>query len=397
MHTTPKLSHNRIYLDYAAATPLHPRVFDAMMPYWQEVYGNAGALHTDGVRAREAIEQSRARCAAFIGAIPEEIIFTSGGTESNNLALFGVFEQLLKEGRRPEDMHFISLSIEHSSVGDCLKVLEKKGVNITQVSAGENGVVSVENIMNALKENTVLISVMLVNSEIGTIQPICELAKKIRQYRKEKNTRLPYLHTDASQAPAYISVKEYANGADLITVDAQKMYGPKGSGFLYVKKGVSLSPILYGGTQERGMRPGTPVTPLIVGFAEACDLVEAQREEKIKEIRELRQLFLDEVLAHIPHTELNGDREKRIAGNVNISFVGQESEYILYALDVRGISVSTRSACLGGTGGGSFVVRSLGKGDAYALSSVRFSFGYPTTREEIEYTIKALKDIYSTL
>lgn len=386
-----------IYLDYAAATPLDSEVYTAMEPYWRDCAGNAGALHAAGRAAKEAVERARVACAHAVDAETDEIIFTSGGTEGNNLAIFGLYERLLEEGRKSEEMHMVTISIEHSSVHDCFKALERKGVRISYVPVEKSGVVSPEAVLEAIEEDTVLVSVMLVNSEIGTIQPLSAIASGIAAKRKEHQQVFPYFHTDASQAPAYVSCGVDEHGVDMMTIDAQKMYGPKGVGFLYVRGHTHIAPLLYGGSQERGMRPGTPNTPLIVGLARALQLAEERRESRNQRLCALRDRLIDGVERAIPGAVLNGEKERRVSANANFSFPGIESESMLYALDAVGICVSARSACLGSAGGGSYVVRALGASEEEVLSAVRFSLGAGTTEENIEEVLSELVRISSAL
>lgn len=385
----------RIYLDFAAATPLNRSVYDAMEPYMLRICANAGALHADGEEAKKAIEEARGQVAACVGGAPSEIVFTSGGTEGNNLAILGLYERLIAEGRSPSSLHMMHLSIEHSSVRDAMEALAKKGVAITEIPVDKSGVVDPQTVANLVQDNTVLISIMLVNSEVGTIQPLREIAEHIKSRRG--TTLMPYLHTDASQAPVFVSCNVESLGVDMMTIDAQKMYGPKGVGFLYIRFGVTIAPIMFGGTQERGLRPGTPVTPLIVGLASSLMLAEAKRKERNEQFVPLKNRLIDGVLAVYPKAVLNGDRERRISGNVNISFVGIEGEYMMYALSKRGIDASTRSACLGKQKGGSYVIRAIAGGDDEALSAIRFSFGDGITMKDIDYTISAISEIVSSV
>lgn len=384
---------NRIYMDYAAATPVDDAVLDAMRPYWQEQYGNAGALHTEGQQAKAAIEHAREICAQAARAHSDEIIFTSGGTEGNNFAIFGVVRALENAGKKVSDMHFITTEIEHSSVRDCFRVLKERGAEVTHLPTSTDGRIDPEDVKKNIRENTVLVSVMYVNNEIGTVLPISEVGKAVRVYRTEHRSAYPLFHVDACQAPLYLSCDVEKLGMDLMTIDGQKLYGPKGAGYLYQRRGTPLEPLLYGGNQERNMRPGTPVTPLIVGLGKAIELSEERRASEFVRLRELQQYFFERIDKEFPEAEVNGSREHRVPNNVNVSFPGLDAESLLLQMDVKGIAISTRSACLFGTEGGSFVVTALGKDLSCATSSIRFTMGKDSAKEHIDRAIEALKEV----
>lgn len=381
----------RVYLDNAASTAVDKRVVVAMKPYWNEKYANAGGiLHKEGLEARAVITKARSALSSYINAQEDEIIFTSGGTEGNNLAIFGVIRELEGEGIPLENMHVVTTGIEHSSVRDIFIYLEKRGVNVSYVPVNSDGVVSVEDVRNEIKDNTVLVSIMMANNEIGTIQPVEEIGKIITA--KKDGRELPlYFHTDASQAALFFKINVAKLHADLITFDAQKMYGPKGIGFLYKKRNVTLEPILIGGNQEFGLRPGTPNTPLIVGFYKAFELVEESRELNNNQMTELRDYLILrlEELGGI----LNGSKVERIPSNVNISFKGIDSEFFIITLSEKGIAASAKSACIGPNTGGSYVVSELGKTEKESSSSVRFSLSKYTTKKELDFTIGKVKEI----
>lgn len=385
-----------IYLDYAASTPVDDDVLEAMKPYWQDVFANAGTtIHSAGRFAQSVVETARRTTAECLYAKPEEIIFVSGGTEGNNLAIYGAVRALREKGVALSDMHCVTTMIEHSSVLDCVRRLEKEGMQISYLPVDESGVVQIDALRKELRPETVLVSVMYVSNEIGVIQPISDISRVIAKEKKRRNdTGLPiYFHTDACQAPVYAPCHADELGVDLMTIDGQKIYGPKGVGALYIQGGVHIAPLFQGGNQERGLRPGTPNTPLIAGLAAALRNAENTRTETIKHLQELRDYFIKKIEERIPTASLNGHRELRAANNANFSFLGMEGEFIAVALDERGISVSTRSACLGRDGGGSYVVRALGKGENYAASSVRFTLGKTTTREELDCVVTALEKI----
>ena len=384
---------DRIYMDYAAATPVDDAVLVAMQPYWQEQYGNAGALHTEGQQAKAAIEQAREICAQAAHAHSDEIIFTSGGTEGNNFAIFGVVRALEKTGKKVSDMHFITTEIEHSSVRDCFRVLKEQGAEVTHLPTLPDGRIDPEDIKKNIRENTVLVSVMYVNNEIGTVLPISEVGKVVRAYRSEHKSAYPVFHVDACQAPLYLSCDVEKLGVDLMTVDGQKLYGPKGAGYLYQRRGTLLEPLLYGGNQERSMRPGTPVTPLIIGLAKAIELAEERREAETARLKALQEYFFERIEKEFAEAEINGSKEHRVPNNINVSFPGLDAESLLLQMDAKGIAISTRSACLFGTEGGSFVVTALGKDLSCATSSIRFTMGKGSTKEHVDRTIEALEEV----
>lgn len=390
MHSEPETK--RIYLDHAASTPVLPGVLDAMMPYWNDVFANAGAIHSDGVKAKQALEDARETCARMLAVKSTDIIFTSGGTESNNLAVFGLAEALLEKGMHYADMHFITGTIEHASILDCFKVLERKGAALTIVPVKGDGIVHPEDVADAITDKTVLVSIMYANSEIGTIQPIRDISEAIKKKIAGTEQKI-YFHTDACQAPVYLSCHADSLGVDLMTIDAQKLYGPKGSGCLYIKQGTPIAPLMRGGNQERNLRPGTPVVMLAVGLAKAFEIAESARKEESERVLLLREYFIDRVLSEIPSAHLNGSRKNRLPNNVNFSFPTKSAEMIVLTLDRKRISASTRSACHVGEKGGSHVVRALGLGEDYATSAVRFSLGRSTTKEMIDATVGVLKEI----
>lgn len=387
----------RRYLDYTASTPVLPEVVFSMKPYWNTCYGNPSGIHREGVEARKAVETARSSIAQGFGVHNDEIIFTASGTESNNLAIFGVVKALERKGRALPDMHFVTSSIEHPSVLDCFKVLESKGAHISYVGVDEEGVIDPKSVRDVLTEQTVLVSIMYVNNEIGTIQPIKEIAKIIRTFKKEKGIESSqlYFHTDASQAMQYLSVDIKKLGVHLLTVDGQKIYGPKGVGVLFKARHVNLSPILIGGSQEFGMRPGTENVPLIVGFAKAFECTLRDKKSESERLQQLRDYFFELVVQHILNVQINGSRNIRISNNVNISIPGIESEFMVVALDTKGIACGSRSACIGHDGAGSYVIEALGKDDSVATSSLRFSLGRYTTKKDIIVTVRALKEIVS--
>ncbi len=406
---------NRIYMDFAASTPVDPRVVAAMAPYWSERYGNPGALHEEGVTARRAVEHARGVVSKALGAEPREIIFTASGTESNALAIFGLVKRYEQEhGYDISGAHVVTSTIEHPSVLEGFRELERRGVAVSYVGTDRDGRFDLAALARALRPETLLVSLMYVNNEVGTIEPLHEAAKLIRKMRKKTTsstfqspshpvtqsashpvTQSPFFHSDASQAPLWLPLRVAALGVDLLSLDGQKLMGPKGIGALYVKDGTPIThPLFTGGRQERGLRPGTEPVPLIVGLGEALRIAEEERGQNAARTAELRDYFIDELLRAVPGVELNGSRSERIANNVNISLPGFESEQLIIALDARGVASAARSACIS-EGEGSYVVRALGKGQSEAVSSLRFSLGPHTTREDVDQCVRALGEIVS--
>ncbi|HCC05058.1 TPA: cysteine desulfurase NifS [Patescibacteria group bacterium] len=384
MNTTQRNEQTRIYLDNGASTAVDSRVVAVMQPYWSEHIGNAGSLHAEGRYAKNILDEARSSVAKSLHAIGEQVIFTSGGTESNNLAIFGVIEKCLEQGKKPEELHIITSAVEHNSITDCYAHFERKGVQVTYIPVDTEGRVDVQKFESAFTENTVLVSCMYVNNEIGTIEHIKELSGIVRQVRKNNSAVYPLFHTDASQSPAWVTVNIQKLGVDLLTLDSQKIYGPKGAGCLFVRDREHISPMMFGGGQEYGLRPGTPPIPLIVGFAKALELVEEERETYVKEVAELRDWLIAYILKNVDNVVLNGAfGEGRIAGNINISFPNIDDEQLVIEMDVRGVAVSAKSACLSGIEG-SRVVKALHNGSPKNSGALRFSLSRYTTKSEIE-------------
>jgi len=373
----------RIYLDNAATTPIDKRVLSVMRKISTESYGNPSSLHKEGVEAKKLLSEARHDIAKTIGANPDEIIFTSGGTESNNLAIFGTV-------REPKKSHIIASSIEHASVLECVKELEKRGAEVTYLSVSGGGIVSAKDIKKAIKENTALISIMYANNEIGTIQPISEIAKIIRHSKSK-----PLFHTDACQATNYLDMNVLRLGVDLMTFNASKIYGPKGIGVLFVKRGTELSQILFGGGQEKGIRSGTENIAGVKGFAEAMKVAEQMKKKETARLTKLRDFFTAEVMKKIPNAVLNGSKENRLPNNVNFSISGTDAEELVVQLDARGIACSTGSACanISNEGKVSHVIEALGFGRGRAVSSLRFTLGRDTEKEDLIFTANELSKI----
>ncbi len=357
----------QIYLDNAATTKIDKRVLKAMLPFLKENYGNASSIHSLGQVSRRAIDESREKIASFLCCSASEIIFTGSATESNNIAIRGT----VKKGDR-----VITSLIEHPAVLNTFRFLEKKGIEVSFLPIKKEGIVKVEDLKKEIRENTSFVSIMYANNEIGTIQPI----KEIGDFLSKKDI---VFHCDAVQATNYLNCDVRDLKVDLLTLSSHKIYGPKGIGALFVKKGVKLDPIIFGGGQEMDLRPGTENTALIVGFAKAIELIEKDNSK----IKELRDYLIERIMKEIPNSFLNGDKERRLCNNVNFSFEGVEGEALVIALDERGIFCSTGSACSTGSLESSHVLSALGN---KAHGSLRISLGKENTKTEIDYFIKVL-------
>ncbi|MDO8524308.1 MAG: cysteine desulfurase family protein [bacterium] len=387
----------RIYLDNSATTKIDKKVLEAMEPYLKEEFGNASSLHWFGQEAHNALSKARGRVADFLGCNFLEVYFTGSATVSDNLAILGIIKATQKRGiTKP---HVITSTIEHPAVLEPIKYLEKTGeVEATYLAVDKEGVVKIEDVERAIKENTVLVSIMYANNEIGTIQPIAQIGDWLKA-RNQKSEKKILFHTDAVQAANYLDCNVDKLGVDLLTLSGHKIYGPKGIGILYKRKGVEIEPVVFGGHQERGVAPGTENVAGIAGFGEAIEEIKNQ-ELRIKngeKIKKLRDKLIDGILKNISGTDLNGSREKRLPNNVNTSFKGVEGESILMALDQKGVAVSTGSACASGSLDPSHVLMALGVGVERAHSSIRFTLGKYNTESEINYVLKILPGIIERL
>lgn len=381
----------RVYLDYAAATPVREEVFDAMKPYWAGKFANPGAIHEEGRAAARVVENARQLCGEVLSTPNDTITFTSGGTEANNLALFGMVTHALSTGRALEDIEVITTEIEHPSVLEPLKELEKRGVVVTYTPVDENGRVILDELRKCINEKTLLISISYINSEVGTIEEVKKITHLVRAYKKDHSEQDLYVHLDAAQAPLWLPCRFDSLGVDTMSLDSGKFYGPKGIGVLVAKRGVNISPVSFGGGQEDGVRPGTENVPLIVGFSKALELAQNNHEERSSDVAKIRE-YCFEKLESIDGVRINGAREARAANNINISINGVEGEYAVVALDVGGIAASTKSACGGKKTGGSHVVRTLYGDDARASETIRFTLGEETTRRDIDHMLKVLHE-----
>jgi cysteine desulfurase len=382
--------NRRVYLDHSATTPIDDRVLSAMMPYLTGKFGNASSVHFFGQEARAAVDRARREVAALIGAKPNEIVFLSGGTEANNLAIRGLSGATATQGR-----HIVTSAIEHPSVKGSCEALEKNGWQVTRLPVYDDGIVRLEDVRSALQPDTVLLSVMLANNEIGTLQPISEIASLVRE--EQAKGRQLRLHTDAVQAAGRVPLDVNQLRCDLLSVSAHKLYAPKGTGALYVRRGVRLAPQNVGGHQERERRGGTENVAGIVAFGAAARLAAEELEGRNAHDARLRDKFEAEVARRISDIVMNGDRERRLSHLSNISFRFIEGEGLLINLDLQGVAVSTGSACSSGTLEPSPVIRALGHNDELARGSIRFSFGKDNTDEDVDYVVNILADAVAKL
>lgn len=374
----------RVYLDNSATTPVDSRVVEAMLPYLTGKYGNASSVHSFGQEARAAVDRARREVAALIGARPTEIVFLSGGTEANNLALRGLAEAASARGR-----HIITSEIEHPSVRGICDALEKRGWEITRLPVYDDGIVRLEDVRAALRPDTVLITVMLANNEVGTIQPIAEIGSLVREERAAGRRHL-WFHTDAVQAAGRMPLDVETLGCDLLSLSAHKLYAPKGVGALFVRRGVRLTAQNVGGHQERERRAGTEAVAGIVAFGAAAELARRELDARAEHVRRLRDKFESSVAERIEEIVFNGDRTKRLPHLSNISFRHIEGEGLLISLDLQGVAVSTGSACSSGSLEPSPVIRALGRNDELARGSIRFSFGKDNSEEDVDYVLEVL-------
>ena len=386
----------KVYLDYAATTPVDPRVKKFIQKYFTNIFGNTHSIHTAGQIAYQEVEKSRNFIAKMLNCEPEEIIFTSGGTESNNTAIKGVFFSQRKYNKK---LHFITSTIEHHAVLEPLKFLEenfKDEVEISYVPVEENGIINVDKLFSYIKDNTIFISIMHANNEIGTIQPIEEIGKRLyalNEQRKKENKPKIYFHTDAVQTFCHIEVDVKKLNVDLLSISGHKFYAPKGVGVLYVKKGTKIEPLLHGGGHECGLRSSTVNVTGIVGLYKAAEIAKNEMEEENEKIKVLRDKLLDEILKTIPDVVVNGDLEKRLVNNLNISVAGIESESVLIALDRKGIYISSGSACSSGSLEPSHVLLAIGRDSVLSRGSLRFTLGRFTKEEDIDYVLKILPKV----
>jgi len=378
--------NKKIYLDHNATTPLHPEVLEAMLPFYKDVFGNPSSVHSFGREARKAVEETRRSVASLIGTTsPDEIVFTSGGTESNNFAIKGISLALREKGN-----HIITSTTEHHAVDRPCKFLEKQGAKISFIPVDEFGIVDLGKLKEAIRDKTILISIMYANNETGTIGPIEEIA----EIAKEKNV---CFHTDAVQAIGKIPIDVQKLGVDLLSLSAHKFYGPKGIGALYIKKGTKISQIQQGGHHEKNKRAGTENVAGIVGLGKAAEIAKKEMASETKKIKALRDRLHEGIKSNIKHVSLNGHPEKRLPNTLNIGFEFLEGESIILNLDMEGIAVATGSACTSGSLEASHVLLAMGLPHVKAQGSVRFSLGRINTKEDIDYVLEKLPPIIDRL
>lgn len=380
----------RVFLDYASITPISKEVLSVMHKTQKDSFANPSALYTEALISKKVLDESRKKVADILSGDRKAVVFTSGGTESNNLAITGVFNTFLKDGFVP---HIITTNIEHPAVLEVCKEIEKIGGEVTYLPVDENGLLSAQQVRESIKENTVLVTVQYVNNEIGTIQPIKEIGRVVKEYRMDHKKNFPYFHTDACQAVCYLPLNVLKQNIDLLTLDGIKMYGPRGVGVLYVSKLVELTPLVFGGGQEAGLRSGTENVSAIAGFAKALEIGQRDAEKESLRLSTLRDHAVLEIVKNFPHAKLNGSIQNRVANNINFCFPGLDAEFAVIALDVAGVACSYSSSCRTlKEDSSSYVIESLGSKDC-SSSSLRFTLGKSTQLSDIDYLISSLKKI----
>lgn len=374
-----------IYLDNAATTRVAPEVFEAMKPYFEDLYGNAASIYRFAGESRKAVENARRTIAEFLGAKPEEIYFTGGGSESDNWALLGIAESMKNKGN-----HIITSKIEHHAILHTCEFLEKHGYEITYLDVDENGLIDIEQLKASIRPTTILVSIMFANNEIGTIEPIKEIGK----ITKEKGI---YFHTDAVQAYGHVPINVEELNIDLLSASGHKINGPKGIGIMYIRNTVKIGAFIHGGAQERSRRAGTHNTPGIVGFGKATELAKDKMEVRAKHETELRDYLVKRVMAEVPYTKFNGHRTQRLSNNTNFSFRFIEGESLLIMLDQKGICGSSGSACTSGSLDPSHVLLAIGLPHEIAHGSLRLTLSEETTKEDIDTTVDEIKFVVERL
>ncbi len=390
-----------IYLDHAATTALDPRVLAAMQPYFSDVYGNPSSFHSVGLEAKKAVSAARKTIATLLHGHEEEVLFTSGGTESDNLAVIGVpraaKKALVTKFGPDVKPHVITSAIEHHAVLEPLLHAQKMGeIELTVVPVDREGRVSPKDIETALTERTVLVSIMLANNEIGSIQPVADIGRVLLAWRKTHATAYPYFHSDACQAAEYLDLNVELLHTDLLTLNGSKMYGPKGVGILYVRRGVKVEPLVRGGGQERNIRSGTENVPAIVGLAKAFELAQAERDVESARLTVLRDRLVEGLLK-IPKSRLNGHPTERLPNSANVSFLDIEGEAAVLYLDAEGIMVSTGSACASTSLDPSHVILATGLSYEAAHGSIRFTLGHSTTEADVDRVIEVMPGVVERL
>ena len=380
-----------VYLDHAGTTPLDPKVLEAMVPYFSQRFGNPSSLHSVGQEARYALDEAQERVAGVLKCRPREVVFTAGGTESDNAAIHGVATALHETGN-----HIVTSSVEHHAVLHTCQYLESQGFEVTYLPVDADGMVQPEAVYNAINERTTLVTLMYGNNEIGTINPISEIAKAIKK-RAEELSRTIVFHTDAVQAAGCLSLDVASLGVDLLSLSGHKFHGPKGTGVLYIKRGVPYLPLIHGGGQERERRSGTENIPGIIVLSLALEAANSAREATSQHCSALRDQIIESVLERIPGSRLNGHATQRLPNNANFSFTGVEGEPILLGLDMAGIAASSGSACSSGSLEPSHVLLALGQSAEIARGSLRITLGRDNTEEEVEYLLGVLVDLVQRL
>ncbi len=391
----PKVKNKReVYLDHAATTYMDEAVYKAMQPFCVKNFGNPSSIYQIGREANGVLNDARRTIAQLIHGLSDNIIFTGGGTESDNLAIYGVARAHEKQGK-----HIITTTIEHHAVLNPCEDLAKQGWEVTYLPVDKFGLVKSKDVIKAIRPDTVLISVMYANNEMGAIEPIAEIGRELLKYRKAKNTVYPYFHTDACQGAGYLEMDVEKLHVDLMTVNGSKMYGPKGVGFLYVRRGVKIKPLILGGGQERNMRSGTENVPGIIGLAKAFELAQNNREKESKRVGDLSAYLWKKLQTDIPRLKLNGPElgMDRLPNNLNVTFLDIEGEALLLYLDEYGVMCSTGSACTSTSLEPSHVLRAMGLPYEYAHGSLRFTFGHCNSKADVDYLLKYLPIIVETL
>ncbi len=380
------------YFDYAATTPLDPKVLKAMMPYLTDTFGNPSSPHETGRKAKEAVDAASRKIAAILGCKPAEFIFTGSATESNNMAIIGIARANKIFGNK-----IITINTEHKSVLAPCEMLAKEGFEIVKLLVDKSGLVNPQDVAKNLDKKTILVSIAYANNEIGTVQPVREIARVIKSFRSKKNSAYPLLHTDATQAVNYLDINVNNLGVDLMTLSAHKIYGPKGVGGLYVRSGIKIEPLISGGGQQFGLRSGTENVAGIVGFAEALELAGKIKKKEFSRVEKLRNELEKGILEAIPDAIINGYPEKRLPNFLNISIPDLDGETALFRLDQKRISVATGSACNSKICEPSHVISALGLPANYLFGSLRFSLGRQTTKKDVDYVLKILPQVVKDL
>ena len=379
----------RVFLDFASSTPISKKVLDVLNSYSRNFFENPSALYLGGRESKELLISAKKKTAEVLNCFYEDVLFTSGGTESNNMAILGVFEKAKLNGIKTP--HIVSVNTEHPSVLETLLEVQNRGGEVTLLHPDKEGLVSLKSILDSIKENTILVSVMYVNNEIGVVQDIKEIGQAIKKYKKEENKNYPYFHTDASQAPLYYSLDVSTLCVDLLSLDGIKIYGPRSVGILYVKNGLSIKPILFGGGQEKNLRSGTENPVSAFAFSVALQNANKNRKKNFEKVSKLRDYFLEKILKNFKNTSLNGSLKHRSPNNINVCFDGLDAEYLVVALDTYGVCASYSSSCRTlKEDSSSYVIEALGKENCKE-QSIRFTLGLETTKTDLDFTLDVLK------